>query len=1074
VNHWRDSENQTMEVLPACFCGRHFLYLLTSLYLTLSAEAGMSKTHVFILLGLVSAVICARSQSPSLFFEKITVQDGLSNDNVNCIFQDKKGFIWLGTNDGLNRFDGHNFIIFRNRPGDTTSISGNTITDLLEDAEGILWIATSDGGLARYDQKAPPPRQFKQYKHQPGDDRSIPVNIINAMVEDGLGYLWLATSGAAVIRFEKKTGKFDFPVPGGPQAASGPRAALDLCSDKQGHIWAGRQGGGILQIDPVKVSYDYDRRYDNLYARLPHAVVSSLFCDENKNMWYGSWDKVLYRYDPLTKKETIYQQDGFPGHFANDEIISFAEDNKGQLWIGGKTTGLQVMNKETWIFHNYRNNPAQEGTIVGDMINCICIDKEGRIWLGTPKGVSICNPIQQKFTQHFLLPSDTLSPSLTVYDFLVDENKDLWIGTSSGIFIRKNNSRTLVHIPLIYGGNKLAVTKFFQDRSGRFFIGTNYSLFLYNRQNGQISLLPNTEKDKVMNKIIESRVVSITEDEIDGRPVLLVSPYGHYLAYYDLEEQKWISRLDTVRNIITRYNIRDNLIHKLYRSPSGKIWLAAANEGLGEWLTTRKTGSIFYTNDPARNEGLSNNHVFDITGDNKENLWVSTYGGGLNYVELKGHKIKHMPATNNLLEGIATDKKGNVWMISNGNLQKYDISSQSSRTYTLPDLEKSGGVKGYIYKDEEGKMYAGGNNYFIEFHPDSIDDATAKPPVYLTDFKIFNTSYSNLLYNNTIKLSYRQNYFTIEFAAPDYSFPQPVQYEYMLENFDKEWVETGARNNVVFSNLPGGEYTFRVRATNNPGTWSEMEHPMKIIITPPFWKRWWFYGLCVVFISASTYLLYRYRINEILKRQAIRNKIAQDLHDNVGSTLSSISVYSQVAQIQSEGGDKRELNEILGKIGTTSTDMISEMNDIVWAINPRNDSMEKMVQRMESFAKPLLAAKGIRFSFNYDPAILSTWLQMEKRKNFYLIFKETINNIIKYSKASNVSVDISIRNRKLELMVTDNGIGFALAEMADQRQSLSGNGLRNMKMRAQEMKGTVEIQSKPGEGTVIRLISHIP
>jgi two-component sensor histidine kinase len=347
------------------------------------------------------------------------------------------------------------------------------------------------------------------------------------------------------------------------------------------------------------------------------------------------------------------------------------------------------------------------------------------------------------------------------------------------------------------------------------------------------------------------------------------------------------------------------------------------------------------------------------------------------------------------------------------------------------------------------------------------------PPVYLTDFKIFNTSYNHLLTNNTIKLSHRQNYFTLEFSAPDYSFPQPVQYAYMLEDFDKDWVETGPRNNVVFSNLPGGEYTFRVKATNNPGTWNEMEQTLKIIITPPFWKRWWFYGLCVLFVSASAYFLYRYRINELLKRQGIRNKIAQDLHDNVGSTLSSISVYSQVAQIQNEGSDKQELNEILGKIGTTSTDMISEMNDIVWAINPRNDSMEKMIQRMESFAKPLLAAKDIKFRFNYDPAILSTWLQMEKRKNFYLIFKEAINNIIKYSAATSVSVDISIKNRKLELTVTDNGVGFDPGK-ADHRQSLSGNGLRNMKMRAAEMKGEIHIQSRPGEGVVIRLVSHIP
>jgi signal transduction histidine kinase/ligand-binding sensor domain-containing protein len=1032
----------------------------------------MNRLYILFCLGLLHITICLQAQSPMLFFERVSVLDGLSNNRVNCILQDRRGFIWVGTNDGLNRYDGQNFLIFRNKPGDTASISGNTITDLLEDEEGLLWIATNDGGLTRYDYRARPQQQFRQYKHMPADKKSIPVNIVNALVQDTDGYLWLATSGASVIRFDKKTGRFDMTLPAGPGI---PRVALDLCIDKDGMIWAGRQGGGIIKVNPDDLSYTYDRRYDNLYAKLPHMVVTSLFCDKEKNIWYGSWDKVLYTFDHKTNSEAVFRQNGQPGSFTNDEVISFAEDASGRLWIGGKTAGLQVMDKRTGTFYNYRHNPMQEGSLADNTINCIFIDRNGYIWLGTDKGVSICKPSQQRFTQVFLLPDRSFSNTVTVYDFYRDENKDLWIGTSEGIFIQKNNSNAIIHKPVAYKGNKLSVTKFFRDRHGVFYIGTNYSLFVYDKEKGSISLLPNTEKDTVMNKIIESRVVSIVEDVIDGRQVLLVSPYGHYLAYYDLEEEKWVSRLDSSRNIIANFNIKDNLIHKLYKSSGGKIWMAGTREGLGEWITSKKGGSIFYANDPARNDVISNNHVFDITEDNKGNLWVSTYGGGLNYVELRGRKIRHINASSNLLEGIATDKNNNVWMISNGNLQKYDVASRSSTTYTLPDLEKTGGVKGYIYKDGDGRMYVGGNNYFITFHPDSIDTKRSDPGVFITDFKIFNNSVSHLLSDNTIRLSHRQNYFTFEFSAPDYSSPEPVEYAYKLEGFDGEWIETGSRNIATFSNVPGGVYTFRVKASNNPGTWSSQEQLIKIIITPPFWKRSWFFVLCAAFISASVYLLYRYRINELLKRQAIRNKIAQDLHDNVGSTLSSISVYSQVAQIQNEGGDQQELNDILGKISITSTDMISEMNDIVWAINPRNDSMEKIVQRMESFAKPLLAAKGIQFQFRYDKAILSTWLQMEKRKNFYLIFKEAINNIIKYSNAGSVTVDIGIRNRKLELLVKDNGVGFDPARaMADQRQSLSGNGLRNMKMRASEMRGELSIKSKPGEGTSIHLISPIP
>jgi signal transduction histidine kinase len=222
------------------------------------------------------------------------------------------------------------------------------------------------------------------------------------------------------------------------------------------------------------------------------------------------------------------------------------------------------------------------------------------------------------------------------------------------------------------------------------------------------------------------------------------------------------------------------------------------------------------------------------------------------------------------------------------------------------------------------------------------------------------------------------------------------------------------------------------------------------------------------------YGVYRYRVNEILKRQAIRNKIAQDLHDNMGSTLSSISVYSQVAKIQNAKGNSQVLEDVLGKIAATSSEMISEMNDIVWAINPRNDSMEKIVQRMESFAKPLLAAKNILFSFSYSEDVYNVNLEMQKRKNFYLIFKESVNNALKYSGANTLSVNVKIRGNRLELEVLDNGSGFEAGKLSLTSQSLSGNGLQNMKMRAKEMKGDCVIESKQDEGTRIFLWFPIP
>lgn len=1000
------------------------------------------------------------AQMPLLYFEKLTTQNGLSHNKVNCIIQDHRGFIWLGTDDGLNRFDGNNFEIFRHEPRNTATISGNIVTDLAEDKNGRLWIATADGGLTRYDYRLTPDKQFKQYRHIPGDTNSIPVNLINTLVLDKWGYLWLGTGGQRVVRFHPETEKFErlsFP---------GTRTILDLCLDSSGVLWAGREGGGILKINTRTLEYSMDKRYMDLYAKLPHKAVTALYADREQQIWFGSWDEILYRTRPASDTEELFQQKPVDYSFTADEIDCFTEDDQGNLWMGGRYKGIQIYDKRNGRFYHYAHDPAREGTIADNDVNCIYTDRTGKIWIGTGKGVSIHHPSQQQFIQTFL-PGYKERP-VTIYDFYKMPNGHLWVGASEGIYIQERH--IFKHIPVTYKGNRLHVTKFFADEDGRFYIGTDYSLFSYNTSNHTIALLPNTEKDQVMNKIIDSRVVSIVRDTIENHPVLLVAPYGHFLAYYDLHDQRWISRRDTTKKILERFNLQENLIRKIYKDGKGRLWLATAKMGLGAWTRGELPWVEHLTNNPTRAASLSNNNVYDIAGDEQGNLWISTYGGGLNYFNTTTGYFEHIPATNNLLEGLQVDARGNVWMISNGDLHKYDPLRKAYTSFELPDIEKSGGVRGHIYKDPKGRMYVAGTSYFISFDPTAVKEVKPLPQVAFTDFKIFNQSFSHLLWKNEIKLKYNQNYFTISFAAPDFSTGRNMQYEYMLEGRDDTWIPIGNRNFEQFSNLPGGEYVFRVRATANAGLYTNQMASIRIVIIPPFWKTPLFYGICLIAAALIIYAVYRYRINELLKRQAIRNKIAQDLHDNVGSTLSSISVYSQVAKIYNQQQRTGELQQTLEKIGVTSSEMISEMSDIVWAINPRNDNMNTILQRMESYARPLLTSQGIVFHFTTDPAVKNVNLEMTRRKNFYLIFKEAVNNAIKYSGCKNLEVTIHIRNHQLELMVKDDGIGFDTEKVhIHASQSLSGNGLRNMEMRAAEMKGNLVMHSAPGKGTAIKL-----
>ena len=972
--------------------------------------------------------------------------------------QDKRGFMWIGTDDGLNRFDGNRFVVFRNIPGNPVSVSGNIITDILEDENEVLWIATADGGLTRYDYREAPHRIFIQYRHIPDDSTSIPVNVINDLVLDEQGYLWLATSGNSVIRFDRKKNKFEMPV------SSGTKTALDMSVDKTGMLWVGREGGSILKVDTKTLSYISDERYLELYNNLPHKTVTAIYHDKEGHTWFGSWDNVLYRINASSRSEEVFNMKSAI-RFPEDEVLSFQEDLEGKIWMGGRHAGLTIYDRAKSQFFNFRYNPTQEGSIANDRVNSVFRDRNGMMWLGTNMGISVYDPKQQPFVQTFLAND---GKKRTIYDFYIDENDDLFIGTNDGIYLKKKGTGNFIHRPVSYNGVPVAVTKFFKGRDGNLYLGTDYTLFIYNKGNNSVTPLPNTEQDQVMSKIIDSRVVSVVDETIDGNPSLLVSPYGHFLAYYDKAEQRWVSRKDSAKQIIEKFNLKDNLIRKFYRGRNNKLWLATGKMGLGEWTNASTPKVTWWRNNPSLESSISNNNVYDLIEDDNGNLWISTYGGGLNYFDLKRRTFEHIRVSKNLLEGIALDSTGNVWMISNGSLHKYNPLSKAFSSYPLPDLDKVGGVMGSIYRDREGYMYVGGNNYFIRFKPEQINDREVQPKVYFTDLRIFNTSFSSMLTGEPISLRYKQNYFTIEYAAPEFG-SGPVKYSYKLEGWDQDWIDAGDRTFANYSNLEGGNYTFMVRASTK-GSWSDDVAQLSIRIIPPYWKTWWFYAISAIVLAFAVYFIYRYRINELLKRQAIRNQIAQDLHDSVGSTLSSISVYSHVAKIQHERGNKTELTEVLEKIGVTSTDMISEMNDIVWALNPRNDSMEKILLRMESFAKPLLQAKGIQFQFNYDPAVLEENLPMEKRKNFYLIFKEAVNNALKYSGCKNLHVAINKEEQHLVLRVSDDGKGFDKEQLKVwAARSLSGNGLNNMKRRAEEMKGECVINSNLGEGTGIIL-----
>ncbi|HEX9513193.1 MAG TPA: two-component regulator propeller domain-containing protein [Puia sp.] len=985
----------------------------------------------------------------------------MSNDKVNCILQDQRGFLWFGTEDGLNRYDGKYFVVFKYKPNDTSGISGNKITDLYEDKSGILWIATADGGFTKYDYHLPALQQFRQFKHHADNPGSLPENGIYKITEDRWGNLWMAASGSCVIRFNKKREKFDIPVRGATPGV------LPLLMDDKDTLRIGKTGGGEIKINTGTLQYTEDVCYSDTHAKSPPASITVLFKDSGHDLWFSAANRQVYHFSANGQEENIFRYTNVTPNMPSDEIVSFAEDHQMQIWMAGKNTGVTLYNKLTHKLCNYRSASLKKGTLASDHANVVYVDRQGIVWIGTNNGLSVLNPLFSPFVQHFL---PATGKNINVYDFYKDARGKLWIATSDGIFIQSPGIPGFGHRKIIYQGQELAATKFFIDEDGTFYLGTDYTLFVYDSKSNRIALLPNTTADPVMKRLINSRIVSIVRDTIDKHPVILVSPYGHYFTYYDLVEKKWISKIDSVKNnIIEQFNIGDNQIRKLYKDDWGSLWLATNKLGLGSWNRQNAGPIQYHCYDLRNNSSISNNDVYDIQEDNKGNFWVSTYGGGLNYYNKSAGKFTHITESANLTEGLQSDRTGNIWMICNGHLHKYDPVSRTYSCYDLPDLRVSDGIRGYVYKDNQNNMYAGGENYYITFNPENVTRINNEPNTYFTDFKIFNSSYGDLLEKKSIELDHSQNYFSIEYSAPDFSGDN-IEYAYMLEGEDKDWVTAGKRNFVSYSNLPAGNYLFKVGASNWKGSHFTKFTSIAIHICPPFWLSWWFYVMVMVMLSSFGYLFYRFRINELLMRQSIRNGIAQDLHDQIGSTLSSISVYSEVAKLYQQQHKADQLKNLLHTIGETAIETINEMDDLVWAINPKNDNLGSIIQRIESFAQPLCVAKNINLTINADFKLLSVTPAMPIRKNTFLILKELINNAIKHAECKNITLSILLFYNVLELHLTDDGIGFDLTRAdVEQSESLSGNGLPNMRRRAEELKADMMIQSEKDKGTTFRI-----
>jgi signal transduction histidine kinase len=511
------------------------------------------------------------------------------------------------------------------------------------------------------------------------------------------------------------------------------------------------------------------------------------------------------------------------------------------------------------------------------------------------------------------------------------------------------------------------------------------------------------------------------------------------------------------------YNLKPYIINTILEDVRGNLWFAS-NKGFYQYLRTENKFTSHFFNQTNINANVDAIESLQQTSDGK--IWIGTRQG-LRYFDYTSGKFSIVDFNNNsvndFISGIVEDENKTLWLATPNGLLLFNPVTYQIKLYNSARNLPANNLTSLFKKGSDGMLYIGSPAAVSYFHPSSLKKNTIAYPPDITGVLINNQPVSSV--SGFYKLKYNQS-ISIHFVALNYSNASANQFAYLLEGLDKEWKQLGNNRNIYFANLPQGKYTLKIKAANSDGIWNETTADLSIRIMPPFWKTWWFISSIILVIVIAAYAFYRIRLQKALEMERLRTRIATDLHDDIGATLSSISMYSAAVKEQVRY-KLPHLEPVLNKMGENSREMVTSMSDIVWAINPDNDDGEKLLQRMKAYGKDCCAVKNIQLHFDAAEDLKELKLPLEHRKNIYLLYKEALNNSLKYADSESIQVNIRLNGNSLHLCVKDNGRGFDLENFK------RGNGLKNMQLRAEEINGKVDVISKPNEGTEVKLECRI-
>ncbi|MEP7164601.1 MAG: two-component regulator propeller domain-containing protein [Ferruginibacter sp.] len=991
-----------------------------------------------------------------LYFKtkNLSTENGLSDNRVTCFHKDKKGFMWIGTRNGLNRYDGHSFKVFR--PAAGNSISNEIINDIAEDSRGRIWVATMEG-LNIYD---PVSSNWTCMMPDPDSSvRAMPNFIVWDIMIDKNDLVWIASDVFEFCSYDARRDKFtyyDWPgfARSNPTIKQYKYKSIQKFLVKTDHeFWlATTTGLVLLNTDTKQFRFIGSGGY---YAH----VIEIAYDPKNKKVFISTENSKLFTYNETENKysEVFADEEQYPS-------TSFFQPEQNEIWMSSEKGLLKISNDRKKI-KTEQNIPQLTGTLFSGGTMSVYTDDKNIRWVATKNGISVFDLSASHSSFLPLLPvSDKESinkMSGVFYDdssqcyfvcclnpaavFIInrvngqidkittdangnrlqlciniekDNHNNLWLLTDNNVYNYNRNNRKFVLFPMPNKGTGITFRDMMQDEEGNYwFAPYNGGLFYYNTVQKKFILPKDSSLKHIRNLTGISTVANNGE--------ILIGSFGEAICSYNLFTGKKIYYY--YKDGVAAYSALF-LINDIAKDANGTTWVATSSGGVFRYNPGMPFEKAFTGFD--MRTGFTNNNILSLCSDNDTTLFLLS-GNGLSAINTKGQ----------FLFDLKDELAFNFTSYTSDNIFPHDIFFSSTNKELLVGV--GGGL--LIYSQKKNSL--------------------ASFPIVITNIKSSGKTLTNLQINgaSALRIPYQSNSIKFEFAGLYYGNDAGLLFEYKLLGNDKDWVNANKNFEASYQNLPPGKYSFYVRAREKGGiVVSEMQgYSFRII--PTFRQTWWFYFLIAISLFAGVYVLFRYRLNQKLKLFEMHNRISQDLHDEIGASMSGINLFSQMAAEKLQQYKPEEANENIIKVKIYTQDVIEKLSDMVWIFNPQNDSIEKLLQRLRSFALSIADSKNIQIHFVTDKENEIMNLSIRQRKAIYLISKEAINNSFKYAVCSNIYYSLNNTGSKWQLRIQDDGNGFITAE------NKKGNGLKNMQARADEIGATFSIQSQTGSGTIITL-----